>query len=102
MNKVSLITQKKIIWIPAINWFCLFVWVYNNWCDRYSLKKLPRELWIIFSSSLPLVFIQLIVCYIFPMIGHILYYINGYIIPLIMGIRFIKYYEALEKLDGDS
>ncbi len=95
MYKIPLRIQKKIVWIPMINWFCMLAWLYSSIFDRNPKRNYAKELWLFFSSSLPLGIIQLVIGNFFPIAGYILFNINGYIIPLIMGIRFIKYYEKI-------
>ena len=93
MHNIPLRTKKIMIWIPVINCFCVFAWMYSSTFDRNPKRNFAKVLWIFFSSSLPLAILQQLIGNAFPNIEYILFNLNCYIIPLIMGFRFIKYFE---------
>jgi len=97
MKPVSVKMQKTIMYLPGVNIFCMPIWIYNSFYFNKQASTNAKSLYIVFSSSVPLMFLQIIVEYHLPTIGRIIGYVNAYLIPLLIGYRLAKYQEELEK-----
>mgnify|MGYP003308138244 CR=1 FL=1 len=95
MKPVSINTQKRLLYIPYLNISILFIWLYNCVVTKDAASRVPKTLWIIFSSALPLSILQIIVVSYCPFTGNILAIINAYIIPLVIGHRLIQFQVVL-------
>ena len=80
MKPVPIKLQKAILLIPGINILCLPIWFYNSFIYDKKNDTLFQTLIIIFSSSVPLVLLQMMFDYYFNSICSILGMINSYLI----------------------
>ena len=94
MKKFAEKYVKKLIWIPGINVFVLFICYYNRICDGFSIKRLAIDLWIVFSTVLPLE-LPLLFLSEQSLVSEILQVMNPYIVPLILSYRFIQQSEKV-------
>lgn len=95
MSPISIKIQKIVMLIPGINPVCLAIWLYNSFFIVTSYKTILRSISIVFTSSVPLAILQVIISYYLPLWGTVIGYINSYIIPLILGYRLIRLQEEL-------
>ena len=95
MKQISIDAQRRIMFIPFVNVANLFIWLYNSRNAYNTVNTLPRTLLILFSSTLPLEIISIIVSNLSPTIGDVLGCLNVYLGPLVASYRFIKYQEEL-------
>lgn len=96
MKPVSVEIQRKIMYIPYVNYVIPLLFLYNtHLCYEKSLSRI-RVLWIFFSSCLPLIILAQLVYRFHPAIGTISEHLNAYLIPLILGYRFTNLQEELE------
>jgi hypothetical protein len=59
---------------------------------------MPKTLFIFFSSSIPLVVMQIVTFYIFPAVYEIISIIVGLLVPVIIGIRLIRLQESVKNI----
>lgn len=95
MKKISIETQKKMMYIPYINILNMFIWLYNCISLKPPRNCVPKTLTILFVNSLPLLLLQIILSNIWPAVANILTYINAYLIPLLISRGLINYQEDL-------
>lgn len=95
LKPISIKMQKIIMFIPGINIFCLPIWLYNSFFYNKKHNTLLRSLYIIFSSTVPLMVLLIAVSYYFPATSDFLRKLNGYFMPLLLGYRLVKYQESL-------
>ena len=100
MNKmkklISLRTQKIIMFIPVINTFVLFIWLYNYSKFPSNSKILIKSLLYVFAVFIPMGIIHSILFNIlseYKIASTILNFIVNYSIPLAVGYVLIKYQE---------
>ena len=96
MGAVSIKTQEKIMFIPWLNVMNIFFWFWNSISIYRTVRTLPRTIWIMFSSSLPLIILQLVVSRFHNTAGLVISYANIYFIPLLLSYRFIKYQKLID------
>lgn len=97
MKKISLRTQKIVMFIPYINCINLFIWVNNFFCMKYSNRIAAKSILIILTSILPLLFLEITVSRLFPELEKIITLLGSYFLPLLMGLGLIKFQQTLEK-----
>lgn len=95
MNRVSIKTQKILMFIPYVNIINLFIWLYISTHQFKEKNTFLRSLWILFSTLGPLVFAQVTLSQFLPTLGTLMSYANIYMIPFVLGYRFIRYQETL-------
>lgn len=99
MKPVDIKIQKIIMYIPGINIFCLSIWFYNSFFFNKIKNTRIQSLIIVITSSVPLVILQMIVEFYLVDVGYYLGFLNSYLIPLLMGYRFVKLQEELLELE---
>ena len=97
IKPVSVKTQRILMYLPGANILCTPIWIYNSFYFNEHISTNLKSLFIVFSSSVPLMFLQVIVEYYWPMTGKVIGYVNAYLIPYLIGFRLAKYQEELEK-----
>ena len=97
MNIVPIKTQRIIMYIPYVNVLNIFFWLYNSLNMNIPYRGVPQTLKVFMMSSIPLVVLQTVLSNINGNLGIILGYLNGYLIPLFIGMGLIKYQERLTK-----
>ncbi len=96
---VSLKKQKILMFIPFANAFILFVWLYNYSKTQRDTSVFLRSVLIIFTATVPLAILQIILERAFPNIRTVLGYIMAYLIPLSMAFCLIRFQERLYEND---
>ncbi len=97
---ISIKVQKILMFIPFINVFGLFIWLYNFISNSKKPTVFAKSLLIIFASTIPLVIIQIILTKLFSnsaVFVSVLGYIFTYLIPLSMDFFLIKYQRSLSE-----
>ena len=93
---ISLRTQKIIMFIPVINIFVLFIWLYNYSKFPSNSKIFIKSLLYVFAVFIPMGIIHSILFNIlseYKIATTILNFIVIYYIPLAVGYVLIKYQE---------
>ena len=85
------------MYLPGVNILCMPIWIYNSFYFNKQASTNTKSLYIVFSSSVPLMLLQVIAEYYLPMVGRIIGYINAYLVPLLIGCRLAEYQHELEK-----
>ncbi len=96
---VSLKTQRKIAFIPIINFSLLFIWLYNYSKRDRDYNVFFKSLIVVFKFTLPIVIIQIIISitlYDFPIIISATNILEIYLVPFSLGMGLIKYQETLK------
>ena len=91
---VSLRTQQVIMFIPFVNCFLLFVWLYNYSRTSKELEVLLKSILAMCAISIPFVILSILLSKIFPLsvIAHIIEsFVMLYIVPFVVGFILIKY-----------
>lgn len=87
--------QKRLMFIPYVNIFNLFIWLYT--CIQYFKvwEVLSKTAFILVSTFLPAFVFQFIVSDYFPLLANALSYIVAYVGPTVMSYRLILLQEKL-------
>ena len=95
-KQVSIKTQKTIMFIPIVNYFNLFVWLYNYSNMQKDNLVFLISLLVIFLHSIPLVIINIILSRLCSGIIPIIYqYLMIYLIPMSISGGLIRYQNKL-------
>ena len=97
MKPISVRTQKTMSYLPGVNQFCMYIWIYNCFYFKKYTSITAKSLFIVFSSSAPLMFFQMMIELYWPLGGKVVKYAIAYLIPLLIGYRLAMYQEVLEK-----
>ena len=96
MKPISTKIQEKIMFIPYLNYANIPILLYNSIFFLKSVHTSLKSLWIFFSTCLPLIIAQQCFFVILPTVGVVIFYVNAYIIPVILGYRFIRLQKNLD------
>lgn len=91
---ISLRIQKVIMFIPFVNCFSLFIWLYNYSRTSKKLNVLLKSLLAIWAISIPFLILSILLSKIFPqsVIAHTIEsFVMLYIVPCVVGFVLIKY-----------
>ena len=91
---ISLHTQNIIKFIPFLNCFILFIWLFNYSRTEKDPRVFMKSLLIIFGVSIPIIILQIIISKIlieFSVAQSIFDGIFMYLIPFVIGSALIKY-----------
>ena len=94
MKPISLDTQKKIVFIPYANIAVPFIWVFNCVAQTRTVTVFLRTFFIVFSTVIPLFIFQVYLSG-YPKMDFIRVLITGYLIPVVIGVRLIRYQDSL-------
>ena len=98
MKKVPISFQKMIMWIPGINVLNVPIWFYNSFFWDKHTKTIYKTMYIIMSTSLPVVvFDVLIRNFGINVLDGIRSILISYFFPFILGLRLVRYQEQLEQ-----
>ncbi len=98
MNTISLDTQKKLMFLPFINLFNLFIYLYNCTCVDIPIgKTLKGGFWAL-VSVLPIMTIQFVLYTYVPAVGNITGYMVMYFGPMLMSFVLIRYQDSLDEV----
>lgn len=87
-----------MMFIPIVNYFILFVWVYNYKQTQTEYKIFAKSLILIFIATIPLEIINIILCKLiiqFKLLYYILNICIQYLVGLSLGFWLIKYQKKL-------
>lgn len=93
---VSLKTQRVMSFIPFVNFFVLFTWLYNYRLAVNDYKVFAKALALLFIIALPLALAEFIIINLFsahPTVCNIIGIIAMYCIPLCLS-RSIIYFQS--------
>ena len=93
MNPISTKAQRKIMFIPIINIFNLFICLLNCCCKRIPMITFLKVYLSLFGYTLPPALVYGILLHIFPTFEQVLTPLAIYLIPLIMSFGLIKFQE---------
>ena len=96
MKPVSIKMQEKIMFIPYLNYANIPILLYNSIFFYKSVHTSLKSLWIFSSTCLPLIIAQQCFSVILPTVGVVILYVNAYIIPVILGYRFVHLQKDLQ------
>lgn len=97
MKLISLNLQKKLMWIPAANVLNVPIWFWNSFYWDKKVKTLPKTLWILFTTGFPVMVLNALILNYVPQLVAVMEIIVGYLVPLILSHRLIRYQEELMK-----
>lgn len=93
--KISTKTQMIIMLIPIINFFCIFIWLYNYiFYPQKSAKIWFMSLFKILLYVLPVGIIAALFAKLWPGI-IVIDILTKYIIPLLIGLSLVQYQSKL-------
>ena len=93
MKPVTIETQKKLVLIPVINYFCVFICVYNCLIERKGSAFTIFALLII--SYLPFFVLMQICAEHFSQLSKLVELLSAYLPMLLSGFLLIKYQDRL-------
>lgn len=97
--RVSIKTQKILMFIPFVNALIWFIWLYNCIKMKVSTAAFMKSLLRMFAVIIPLAMVQLVLSKVFPDTSDILGYIMMYLAPLSMAFCLIRFQERLYEND---
>ena len=101
---LSVRTQFILMWIPFLNFFNLFIWLYNYSRNSYGIGIFVKSWGVMLLHTVPIAFVQILVSKIFrgyPLIVNIVGMIAMYIIPLMLSFGLIRFQKKLQNTDND-
>lgn len=91
--KISISTQKKIMWIPIINIFSIYIWLYNYICyPNKSAKLWWGAIGYTLAHMIPAIIISVVLTYWFSE-ASVLHMITIYLCPLSMSYALVHWQE---------
>ena len=105
-NKIiSIKFQEVIMFVPFLNCFVLFIWLYNYSRMEKNTKIFSKSLCILFLSTIPIVILQIIFQKIFVdynVLISVLDYLMLYIIPFSMAFNLVHFQKNILKSKKDN
>ena len=91
MKKVSIRTQKILMFIPYANIFNQFIWVYNCLVSEYPVHTGLKSLYIWLVYGLPIAIIHSVLDALFPEISHIATFLTMYLYGVLVSFGIIRF-----------
>ena len=94
MKPLSVIIQKRLVFIPIINCSILFIWIYNCMVSGVNNKLFLKSLITMFICALPFPVVGILLTHFFErasMVHNVYGYLMMYFIPVSIGLGLTRF-----------